>query len=170
MWDVAKDVSAAERREKELIADLWQPLIAEGAATGRFNNTASSAWQIVDELIALESPKNELLLQEEFAGQHKRLHETEAGKLLCSQFQKVLVEPRDRLKELTDQARRNNDPALAKSLQEERDKINAPLVTMLGAMWISLSGSYLGRVGVDHVLCKFRPLLSFPWCLIKCQP
>ena len=127
MWDVVKNRLVAERREAELINEFWQPLISGGASPSRFNNTRATALWIIDELIDAMGDKDELLLQEELVGQRKRLYETEAGRLLLSRLQMLLVEQRNRLKELTHQARLENDPALAKSLQEERDKINAQL-------------------------------------------
>ena len=130
MWDMAANrpgLAVAESREREIIAHFWQPLIAEGAVVKRFNNMASSAWQIVDELMALKNPKDELLLQEELLGQQKRLNETEAGKFLYFRLQKLHAEQRNTLKELADEAKLANDPSLARSLQEECDKINALL-------------------------------------------
>ena len=141
-WDAAKDYSVAEGRERELMRDFWQPLISEGASTSRFNNTRASALQIVDELVGATGGKDGLLLQEELVEQQKRLNETEAGKVLYSRLQKLLAEQRNTLKELADQAKLENDPALAKSLQEEYDKINALLQKTfeeMKAMKISLS-------------------------------
>ena len=117
----------AEKRQSELVGDFWRPLIAEGAVPKRFYNTPTSAFQIADELIGMESLKDELLLQEELVEQQKRLNETEAGKVLYSRFQKLLAEQKNTLKELADEAKLQNDPALARSLQEEYDKINAML-------------------------------------------
>ena len=127
MWDVAKDHSVAERREAELVNEFWRPLISKGASTARFNNTKDSASRIVDELIDTTGSKDELLLQEELVEQHKRLHETEAGKVLYSRFQKLLAGQRNTLKELADQAKLQNNSALATSLQEEYDKVSAQL-------------------------------------------
>ena len=130
MWDIAGNrpgLAAAGSREREIITRFWQPLMAEGAVAKRFNNTASSAWQFVDELMTLKSPKDELLLQEELLGQQKRLNETEAGKFMYSRLQKLLAEQRNTLKELGEEAKLANDPSLARSLQEEYDKINTQL-------------------------------------------
>ena len=127
MWDTAKNYSVAERREAELVNEFWEPLIYEGASNARFNNTKDSASRIVDELIDTTGSKDELLLQEELVEQHKRLNETEAGKVLYSRFQRLLTEQRNTLKELADQAKLLNDPALATSLQEEYDKVSAQL-------------------------------------------
>ena len=127
MWDSVKDHSAGKRREAELISDFWQPLITGGASAVRFKNTDESAWKIVDELIDTTGSKDELLLQEELVEQHKHLNETEAGKVLYSRFQKLLTEQRNTLKELADQAKLQNNPALATSLQEEYNKVSAQL-------------------------------------------
>ena len=127
MWDSVKDHSAGKRREAELISDFWQPLITGGASAVWFKNTDESAWKIVDELIDTTGSKDELLLQEELVEQHKHLNETEAGKVLYSRFQKLLTEQRNTLKELADQAKLQNNPALATSLQEEYNKVSAQL-------------------------------------------
>ena len=128
MWDGAHDrLHKLEDREKELIDEFWRPLIEEGACAQRFENTAASAFQIVDELIGIENAKDDLLLQEELVKQQKRLNETEAGKALYSRLQKLLVEQKNTLIGLADEARLHNDPALVKSLQEECDQINARL-------------------------------------------
>ena len=127
MWDMAKDYSVAKRREAELVGELWHPLITGGASAVRFKNTDESAWKIVDELIDVTGSKDELLLQEELVEQRKRLDETEAGKVLYSRFQKLLAEQRSTLKELADQAKLQNNPALATRLQEEYNEVNAQL-------------------------------------------
>ena len=128
VWDIAKTrpglMPMAESREQELIGNFWLPLIAEGAIAERFDNKKRSTLRIVDNLIWMEIAKDELLIQEELVEQHKRLNETEAGKVLYHHFQKLLSEQRRTLKELADEARLQDDPALARSLQEEYDKIN----------------------------------------------
>ena len=116
-----------EEREKELISEFWRSLIEEGARARRFENTGSSAFLIIDEFIRMESAKDDLLLQEELVKQQKRLNETEAGKVLYSRLQKLLVEQKNTLMALADDARLHNDPTLAKSLQEEYNQINARL-------------------------------------------
>jgi len=128
MWDTARDLRAAEQREKELEDDFWKDLLSgNGAKMRRFDNTCDSAEDIKNELLALGKDGDELLLQEEIVEQGKRLNETEAAKVLYSRFQQLLVEQRKTLKELADEARNQNDPALAKSLQEEYEKINEQL-------------------------------------------
>ena len=126
MWDSAKDRSVGESRETELISDFWQPLIAGGASAVRSMNTEESAWEIVNGL-GSDKEGSMLLLQEELVEQQKRLNETEAGKGLYSHLQKLLAEQKSRLKDLADQAKLQNDPTLATSLQEEYNKVNTLL-------------------------------------------
>lgn len=51
MWDIKGDQKTAENRERELIVDFWQPLMSEGAKTGRFDNSSDSAWRIVTDIL-----------------------------------------------------------------------------------------------------------------------
>ena len=127
MWDKIRDPAVAQNREAQLKGDFWRKLLGEGAVAKRFDNTQSCAWNIVHELLRLGGGGDELLLQEELVEHGKRLNETEAGKVLYSWLQKLLVEQKKTLKELADEAKLQNDPALAKSLQEEYDKINIQL-------------------------------------------
>ncbi|KAH0829004.1 hypothetical protein J3R83DRAFT_2456 [Lanmaoa asiatica] len=130
MWDKAKDQAVAESREAELHGEFWKKLIHEGAVPQRFNNTHDCALAIVRGLISVDHGKDgdqPLLLQEELVEQQKRLNETEAAKVLYSRSQQLLAEQKKTLKELADEAKMQNDPALVESLQEEYEKINAQL-------------------------------------------
>lgn len=53
MWDIAKDVGAAKKREMQLKGDFWRKLIDEGAVARRFDNSHKCAWEIVEDLISL---------------------------------------------------------------------------------------------------------------------
>ena len=132
MWDSVKDLEAAQERETKLTTKFWRELINEGALPRRFYNTLASAWDIVEDVLRMGL--NELLLQEVLVEQQKLLNETEAGKLLLSRFQKLLVEQKKTHKKLQDEATLRDDPALAKSLQEEYDKINAQLLKTFAVM------------------------------------
>ena len=127
MWDKAKDRVVAQNRETQLTSEFWRQLIDEGAVARRFYNTPASALDIVDDVLRMGKDGDELLLQEELVEQHKRLNETEAAKILYSQFQKLLAEQKKMLKELRDKAKLRDDPTLARSLQEEYNKVNEQL-------------------------------------------
>lgn len=128
MWDQVRDQAMATQRETQLRGDFWKSLIDEGALPERFHNQPGSARGIVDGLLTLGNGGEEfLLLQEELVQQQKRLNETEAGKVLYNRLQQLLADQRKTLKELADEAKLQNDPDLAKSLQDEYDKIDAQL-------------------------------------------
>ena len=127
MWDNAKDKELATQRENQLTGDFWRILMDGGAAAKRFDNTPASAWDIVEGLLSMGNNGDELLLQEELVEQQKHLNETEAGKVLYTRLQKLLAEQRKMLKELAEDAKLQSTPALAQSLQEEYDKIDAQL-------------------------------------------
>ena len=127
MWDLMKDQAMANQREAQLTGDFWQVLIEGGATAHRFYNTPASAWSIVGDLLSLGNGGDDLLLQEELVEQQKRLNETEAGKAIYNRLQKLLSEQRRTVKELAEEARQQDDSALAKSLQEEYDKVDAQL-------------------------------------------
>ena len=114
MWDKANDREVAQNRETQLITEFWRQLIDEGAIAKRFYNTPASAGDIVDDVLRMGKDGSELLLQEELVEQEKRLNETEAAKILYSQFQKLLAQQNKALKQLQDEAKLWNDPALAK--------------------------------------------------------
>ena len=128
MWDVKADETGADRkesRELELKENFWQPLIDAGARYERFKNTKKSAWDIIRDATAGESEA--VLLQEELVDAERRLGETAAGKAIYSQFQKLLLEQKETLKQLADQAKLQQDPKLMKSLEDECRKIEARL-------------------------------------------
>ena len=126
-WDLVKVKGVASQRETQLKSTFWKMLTDEGAIPQRFLNSPASAWAIVDELLSKGRDGDELLLQEELVEQRKRLTETEAGKVIYNRLQKLLAEQKKTLKELAEEAKLRDDPALAKSLQEEYDKIEAQL-------------------------------------------
>ncbi|KAF8130118.1 hypothetical protein EV363DRAFT_1167944 [Boletus edulis] len=124
MWDRAKDREMAAQRETQLTDNFWRVLIDEGAVARRFYNSSSSAWGLVDELLCMVKDFQELLVQEELVEQRKHLNETEAAKVIYSRLQKDLAEQKKTLKELAGQAKLQNDPNLAKILQDEHDRMD----------------------------------------------
>ncbi|KIM59591.1 hypothetical protein SCLCIDRAFT_1217538 [Scleroderma citrinum Foug A] len=124
MWDKVKDRNTAENRVKQLEGNFWKPLIDEGARHQKFENTPQSAWKIIRN--ATGDPEA-LLLQEELVDAERRLNETTAGKALYSQFQRLLQEQKDTIKQLSDEAKVQQDPVLVKELEAEYKKIEAQL-------------------------------------------
>jgi len=121
MWDrVVRETGV--RRENELFENYWKTMINYGASTARFSNTADSAWQIV-EIILKHHETEVLLLQEEIVDLKRSLNETQAGKTLYSDLQRLLAEQRDTVRSLAEQARDESNPELARQLDAELKRI-----------------------------------------------
>ena len=123
MWDIGKgDPETRNWREKELFDIYWKMMINYGASTARFLNSADSAWKIIDPI--LEQQETEvLLLQEELVDLKRTLNETQAGKTLYSDLQRLLAEQRDTVRSLAEQAREQSNPQLARKLEDELKRI-----------------------------------------------
>ena len=121
MWDMVKDENTARGRVTELEGNFWKALIDAGACHRRFKNTSKSAWDIIRDVIGdPEVP----LIQEESVDAERRLNETITGK---ARFQRLLQEQKDTIKQLSDEARAQQDPMLAKELEAEYKRIEAQL-------------------------------------------
>jgi len=121
MWDKVQQ-DTGDRREKELFQNYWNKMITYGASTARFSNTAKSAWEIVN--IILKHHETEvLLLQEEIVDLKRTLNETQAGKTLYTDLQRLLAEQRDTVRSLAEQAREESNPQLAQQLEAELKRI-----------------------------------------------
>ncbi|KAG6330143.1 hypothetical protein ID866_8947 [Astraeus odoratus] len=124
MWDNAVNQTIAKTREKQLEKDFWRPLLDAGAQHKRFQNTFKDAWDIVDELVG---EREVLLLQEELVDASRHLNETTAGKALYSQFQRLLYEQKETIKQLEREARAQEDPELVQQLHAEYEKVEVQL-------------------------------------------
>ena len=128
MWDKAlapgmeKHRQTFLQREQELIDHYWKVMIDHGASPARFSNSVDSAWKIID-IILKQQESEVLLLQEEIVDLKRALNETQAGKTLYSDLQRLLAEQRDTVRSLAQQAREESNPQLARQLESELKRI-----------------------------------------------
>ena len=123
MWDKDKtDPQKHNQRERELFDNYWKTMINYGASTARFLNSPDSAWKIIDPILK-QHETEVLLLQEELVDLKRALNETQAGKTLYSDLQRLLAEQRDTVRSLAEQAREQSNPQLARKLEEELKRI-----------------------------------------------
>jgi hypothetical protein len=125
MWDRVQG-DTGERREKQLFENYWNGMMKLGASTSRFLNSTDSAWIIIN-LILEEHANEALLLQEELVDLKRSLNETQAGKTLYSDLQRLLAEQRDTVRSLAEQARDESNPQLARQLDDEYKRIQKDL-------------------------------------------
>ncbi|KAL4252926.1 G domain-containing protein, partial [Pleurotus pulmonarius] len=125
MWGrVKQDVGA--KREDELKSKFWKDMIDKKAKVARFEASFESAWAIIGRVYEpLE--REAVLLQEELADLQKKLSETGAGKTLYNTLQKQLDEEKRLLKELYDEAERQDNPALAADLKNQYEQVRQQL-------------------------------------------
>ncbi|KAI5980810.1 P-loop containing nucleoside triphosphate hydrolase protein [Pisolithus marmoratus] len=125
MWDKVKNRDTAEGRVSQLETNFWEPLISVGARHKRFEeNSSTCAWKIVEDLMG---EGGALLIQEELVDADRRLNETTAGQGLYTQFQKLLHEQKETIKQLQEEAKAQKDPELAKELEVQRQRVEAEL-------------------------------------------
>ncbi|KAI6006736.1 hypothetical protein EDC04DRAFT_2781570 [Pisolithus marmoratus] len=124
MWDKVKDRNLAESRVGQLQGNFWEPLIRAGAQHKRFKNSPQSAWDIVGSLMG---EGEAVLIQEELVDVERRLNETTAGKALYNQFQRLLHEQKETIKQLQEEAKAQRDPELVRQLEAEQRRLEAEL-------------------------------------------
>ena len=143
MWDraslrlrIARETIAA--RERQLFDRYWNVMLQGRASTARFENTPASAWEIVD--IILRQDKAEvLLLQEEIVDHKRALHETAAGEMLYTDLQRVLVNQRDLIRSLAQEALAESNPELAHVLKTEMKRIRKDIDKTMNNLKIPFS-------------------------------
>ena len=87
MWDMLRQPILGQEREGDLKTNFWNDLLANGASTSRFDNTAESAWAIIDKVATKDTSGVLLLLQEEMALLGRKLEETRVGRAFASNLQ-----------------------------------------------------------------------------------
>jgi exonuclease VII small subunit len=123
MWDRGKtDPKIFNQREKELFNYYWKTMINYGASTARFDNSAASVWNIIDPILK-QHETEVLLLQEELVDLKRALNETQAGRALYSELQRLLAERRDTIRSLVEQAREEGNLQLAQGLEAELKRV-----------------------------------------------
>ncbi|KAI6021114.1 P-loop containing nucleoside triphosphate hydrolase protein, partial [Pisolithus marmoratus] len=124
MWDNVRDAKVAESRVLHLEGNFWKPLIDRGARHEHFENTFESAWRIVRGLTGEgEAP----LIQEELMDVDSESNETTADRTLYTQFQQLLHEQQEIIKQLRDEVRALKDLEMLEQLQAGQRRLEAEL-------------------------------------------
>ena len=121
MWDrISPEVGAT--REKELETFL-KPMLNLKALQTRFDNQSTSAWRIVNLVLTELSPNMPMLLQEELVDLKRPLNETQAGRAIHDNAQKLLAQFKDTLQSMEREGKNQNDPQVLAGLEAERMRI-----------------------------------------------
>jgi hypothetical protein len=127
MWEkpIANTSVRYEDRERQLMGNYWEPMIARGSKVERLSRaTPDEAWRIVNKIIKTRDERHAVLLQEELADLKLKLNETQAGQVLYNSLQKLLSEQKRALKAVLEQVNKSNNSEVAKELQAELNKID----------------------------------------------
>ncbi|KAF5348460.1 hypothetical protein D9756_009604 [Leucocoprinus leucothites] len=123
MWEKVNP-EVGERREVQLKNDFWKGLIERGSKVDRLRSSKTQeAWRTVNDLIKTADNREVVLLQQEIVDLERKLNETEAGKSLHSDLQKLLFDQKETLKSLLAQVEKSDDPRLKAELEKEYKKI-----------------------------------------------
>ena len=125
MWDLVQG-NEGERRETQLKERYWKGMLVGGSKVARFLGTHESAWELVDMIVKMDegpSFRSPLLSQEEMVDLHQQLGETQAGIALYDTLQKLLAEQREKIRQLKEEAKAQDNPQLLKELNAQHDAI-----------------------------------------------
>lgn len=126
MWGKVKP-GVGEKREVELRTKFWEPMLRLGSKTNRFEDTPDSAWGIIDEAVSGKQQDGPLLLQEELVDLNRRLSETEAGKTLYTGLQKLIVEQKEVIRKLREEASHEQNQQLVRELTMQYEELETSL-------------------------------------------
>jgi hypothetical protein len=125
MWDRLTELELPDAvgREDQLKQEFWNTLIDKGSGHDRLKpNTPDEAWRIVTKLIDTVEEREVLLLQEEVVNMGRELNETEAGKALYTELQKLLAIRKRNLELYRTQAKKSGDSTWKEELDREYNK------------------------------------------------
>jgi len=126
MWDVVNQ-EVGERRDKDLRTNFWKPMTDADAKIEKFRNNPTQAWEIVSRLVGIHADqiKDAVLLQEELVTARKRVGESSAGKEIYNDYQRLLDQQRERLRQLqSKQLTEENRQNIEKQIQDLDAQLN----------------------------------------------
>ena len=125
MWDLV-DENEGERRMTQLQERYWKGMLAGGSEVARFKGSYASAWEIIDIIVNKDegpSSRPPLLIQEEMVELDRQLGETQAGITIYNTLQKLLAEQQEKIRQLKDEAKAQDNPQLVKELNAQHEAI-----------------------------------------------
>ncbi len=119
MWDKVDEETGATR-EKELIQDYWQTMIARGSTVKRFLYNRDSAFTILAPILEELNKKNALLLQKEMTDLGLKLNQTTAGRTLFSALEELIADHQKTLENIRIELK--TQPLNHEQLQQRMDE------------------------------------------------
>jgi hypothetical protein len=121
MWSELRDEAVGLARERELRTNFWKVMESEGSTIRRFDGSKAMAEAFVCRL--MRKPDIVLDIQNELVEQGKRLHETQAGRLILPRLEREFDKASDELdtlERLIKEAHGHHDEAEVSRFEEQR--------------------------------------------------
>jgi len=131
MWDKVNETTGATR-ERELIRDYWQTMIARGSTVKRFLYNRDSAFGILAPILEELNKKNALLLQKEMTDLGLKLNQTTAGRALFSELEELITHHQKTLENIRTELK--TQPLNQAQLQQRMDEYQAVSAQLNRAM------------------------------------
>ena len=145
-------------RETELSDIFWKDMLRNGSSIMRFDGTAKSAQTIVYGILSKRSINVTLRIQEELVDLKKYLPQTDAGKTLYNDLQRLHDRLKGELTRLRDMDRAGRDAEWRKEYADVMDRIQT-IVTEIKSFKVPLTQKILGLVGLQRGI-SFRCVYS----------
>ena len=136
-------------RETELSDIFWKDMLRNGSSIMRFDGTAKSAQTIVYGILSKRSINVTLRIQEELVDLKKYLPQTDAGKTLYNDLQRLHDRLKGELTRLRDMDRAGRDAEWRKEYADVMDRIQT-IVTEIKSFKVPLTQKILGLVGLQR--------------------
>ena len=148
-WSRLSSDKLGVEREKQLREIFWKDMLRNGSSIMRFNGTAESAQKIVGNILRKRSSDVTLRIQEELVDLKKYLPQTEAGKTLYDDLQRLLDRLKGELTQLRDIDQADRDAEWQKEYDDVKERMQG-IVTELETFKVPLAQKILGLVGLQR--------------------
>ena len=150
-WNRLGSETIGRQREIELRDIFWKNMLRHGSSVSRFDGTQRSAQKIVRDILINRSTDVTLRIQEELVDLKKYLPQTDAGKTLYDDLQRLHDRLKGELAQLRniDQADRDQDDTWQKEYDDVKERIQS-IVTEIKTFKVPLAQKILGLVGLQR--------------------
>ena len=133
MWDEIES-SVGERRLDELKTVYWKAMINQGAQIACCRSDDGSPKRLFRQILAQETPRKALLIQDEMAEQRMELKQTATGQQLYSQLEALVGKQMDVLRRIDKERKGAANAELLEDLQTEYSELRAQIDDRLRQM------------------------------------
>ena len=164
-WSRLANANLGVEREKELKEIFWKNMLRHGSSVSRFDGTQGSAQKIVREILINRSTNVTLRIQEELVDLKKYLPQTDAGKTLYNDLERLHDRLKRELTQLRDIDQADRDAEWRKEYDDVKERIQS-IVTELETFKVPLTQKILGLIGLQRGIsfrCVHSRIIVLLW-------